>query len=275
MQTPRIVFVGGGNMAASLIGGLISDRFPAERIWVCDPSVQRLEELRNRFLVNTTPINHEAVAHGEVVVLAVKPQLMKEVCQEIGPKLAARPPLVVSVAAGIPTPSLARWLGDLAIVRAMPNTPAMVGCGATALFANHGTSAEQRTLAESLLRSVGTSIWIDDESLMDAVTAVSGSGPAYFFYMMEVMERAAIELGLAPAAARILTLQTALGAAKMAIESNDDPATLRRKVTSPGGTTERAVGVLNDKRFANVIQAAVTAAAQRSRELAELFGEKQ
>lgn len=260
-------------MATSLIGGLISDRFPANRVWVVDTNAARLEELHARHSVNTASDAASAVARADVVVLAVKPQVLREVCTGLRDAVLQHKPLVVSLAAGVRTTSIRGWIGDsTTVVRAMPNTPALVGSGATALFAGPNVRDTQRTLAESLMRAVGLVVWVDHEDLMDAVTAVSGSGPAYFFYVMEVLEQAAIDLGLVPETARVLALQTAFGAAKMALESNLAPAALRQNVTSPGGTTERAVTTLEQHHVGERIKEAVAAAAVRSRELAALFG---
>lgn len=273
MKQKNIGFVGGGNMAASLVGGLIADGFPGERIWVADPDAQRREGLRERFGVNVTGDNVALVGESDVVVLAVKPQVMREVASGIGPAVRAHAPLVVSVAAGVRTADLERWLGgEVAIVRTMPNTPALVRSGATGLFANPRVGDTQRELAEHILRAVGLTLWLADEDLLDAVTAVSGSGPAYFFLVIEALEAAGTRLGLAPRDARLLALQTAFGAAKMALESPDDSATLRKRVTSPGGTTERAIGVLEDGDLRGLLDRAVTAARDRARELADLLG---
>lgn len=273
MHDHSIAFIGGGNMATSLIGGLVTDRFPAASIWVVDTNPARLDDLRNRYLVNATEDAAAAIAHADVVTLAVKPQVMREVCLALRDAVAKRKPLVVSLAAGVRTTSIGAWLGEATrVVRAMPNTPALVGSGATALFSGPGVSDEQRSLAESIMRSVGIAVWVGDEDLMDTVTAVSGSGPAYFFYLMEALERAATDLGLAPETARMLTLETAFGAAKMALESNLAPATLRQNVTSPGGTTERAIKTLEAHQVRARIEEAVAAATHRSRELAALFG---
>jgi pyrroline-5-carboxylate reductase len=205
--------------------------------------------------------------------LAIKPQLAKAVAQELAPVVQANRPLVISIAAGIRELSLRNWLGkDIAIVRAMPNTPALVRSGATALFANSAVSKEQKNLAESILRAVGMTLWVDDEGLMDAVTALSGSGPAYFFLIMEALENAGHHLGLPHDTARLLAMQTAFGAAKMALESSEELAALRQRVTSPGGTTERAVKVLQEHRLEAIFDEALRAAHQRSKELAVIFG---
>ena len=205
-------------------------------------------------------------------MLAVKPQNIKQACDDIAVALQAKNALLISIAAGIRKSALRAWLGtDVPLVRTMPNTPALIQSGATVLCADSGVSHAQRSLAESLMRSVGVTLWIEDESQMDAVTALSGSGPAYFFYVMEVMEQAAVELGLTQETAHLLTLQTAFGAAKMALESTDDIAQLRARVTSPGGTTERAISVLQHAQIKRIFAEALSAAQQRSQELAEIL----
>lgn len=260
-------------MARSLIGGLIADGFDARNIWVADPNEEQRDALRRRFAIHAVTANQKAIEQAEVVILAVKPQVLKEVATDLAQAAQRRKPLVISVAAGIRTASLETWLGgDLPIVRTMPNTPALVGSGATALYANERVSPPQRSLAESIMRAVGLALWLDDEARMDAVTALSGSGPAYFFLVMEAMESAGRELGLPPETARLLTLQTAFGAAKMALESSEDSATLRARVTSPGGTTERAIQVLQEGKIKELFGKALAAAQERSVELAEILG---
>lgn len=277
MKNVDIAFIGGGNMARSLIGGLIADGVKPARIWVADPNPASLSDHQNHFGVRTTADNSQAARQAQVIVLAVKPQVAKAAAQSMAGVLRERPALVISVAAGIRISHLRDWLGEeTAIVRCMPNTPALVGSGATALFANPYVTREQKDLAESILRAVGMTLWMDDEDLMDAVTALSGSGPAYFFLVMEAMEQAGVALGLPRQTARLLTLQTAFGAAKMALESTEDVAALRRRVTSPGGTTEQAIRVLEEHGLAAGFEQALRAARQRSIELASLFGgEKQ
>lgn len=273
MNDTTLAFIGGGNMASSLVGGLIADGWDPARIRVADASTQQLERLAQRFPVSTTSDNRTAIAQADIIVLAVKPQSMQAVAEELAADISQRQPLVISIAAGIREATLRDWLGaGTPIVRSMPNTPAMVQSGATALFANPAVSDEQRSMAESILRAVGLAIWVDEEALMDAVTALSGSGPAYFFLFMEALQSAGCELGLPVKTARLLTLQTAFGAAKMALESTEDAATLRQRVTSPGGTTERAIGVLQDGGFEALVGKALQAAAARSRELADEFG---
>jgi pyrroline-5-carboxylate reductase len=275
MKDITIAFIGGGNMARSLIGGLLADRMSPHNIWVADPNEAALLSHHSHFSVHTTTDNSEAVRHAQVMVLAVKPQLAKTVVQELAQVVKARRPLVISIVAGIRESHLREWLGnDIAIVRTMPNTPALVSSGATALFANAAVNKEQKNLAESILRAVGMTLWVDDEALMDAVTALSGSGPAYFFLIMEALEEAGHRLGLPRDTARLLTLQTAFGAAKMALESSEELSTLRQRVTSPGGTTERAVTVLQEHHLAEVFDEALRTAHQRSVELATIFGGK-
>ncbi|HHW79089.1 MAG TPA: pyrroline-5-carboxylate reductase [Xanthomonadaceae bacterium] len=276
MKNIPIAFIGGGNMARSLIGGLVAGSQDPGFIWVAEPDAGQRDLLRSRFGVHTSADNPEIVARGEVIVLAVKPQILQGVARQLAPAIQARQPLVISIAAGVREPDLRRWLGggSPALVRTMPNTPALVGSAASALFANEFVSEERRQLAESLLRAVGVTVWVDDETLLDAVTALSGSGPAYFFLVMEALERAALELGLDADTARLLTLQTAFGAAKMALESVESPATLRVRVTSPGGTTERALAILREGGVETLLARALAAARQRARELGDLLGEQ-
>ena len=275
MKDTNIALIGGGNMARSLIGGLLEDGMPAERIWVADPNESALHHLQEQFAVHTTSDNNEAARHAQVVILAIKPQLAKTVVQALAAVIRTDRPLVISIAAGIREADLRAWLGDdAAIVRTMPNTPALVRSGATALFANRAVNKAQKNLAESILRAVGMTLWVNDEAMMDGVTALSGSGPAYFFLIMEALENAGEHLGLPRDTARLLTLQTAFGAAKMALESTEELAELRRRVTSPGGTTERAVQVLQKHHLEKVFDEALHAAHQRSVELAEIFGGK-
>ena len=273
MTDTTLAFIGGGNMAGSLIGGLITDGWDPARIRVADTSTQRLDQLSQQFPIRTTTSNTDAADQTDIIVLAVKPQVIKSVAQELAGIVAQQQPLVISIAAGIPASALGNWLGkSTAIVRAMPNTPAMVQSGAAALYANASVSEDQRSIAESILRAVGIVIWVDDEAQMDAVTALSGSGPAYFFLFMEALQLAGQELGLPKDTARLLALQTAFGAAKMALESNEDAATLRHQVTSPGGTTEHAIRTFQEGALEALVSKALLAAATRSRELAAEFG---
>lgn len=275
MTEETIAFLGGGNMTTSLINGLIDDGYDPARLWVSEPDLSRQQNLRSRFGVYVTGQNSEAASQGQTVVFAVKPQVMNSVVLEVASLLAHRQPqpLVVSIAAGVREPDIRRWLGyDGAVVRAMPNTPALVRCGAAALYANPFVDEMQRNSAESLLRSVGITLWVDDEDLLDVVTALSGSGPAYLFLWMEMMANAGKRLGLTQETARLLTLQTAFGAAKMALESSEDPATLRARVTSTGGTTERALQVFQRGGIERLFYEALDSARARAAELGKLFG---
>ncbi|NCF11128.1 MAG: pyrroline-5-carboxylate reductase [Gammaproteobacteria bacterium] len=269
MDSYRIGFIGGGNMARSLVGGLIAGGIDATRISVAEPDASKRDELSTRFGITTSQDNGTVASDVEVLVLAVKPQVMRQVVTGLAATLHEPAPLLISIAAGVRAASMLRWLGQpLALVRAMPNTPALVRSGATALYASPEVSEEQRSRAESIMRAVGQTLWIDDEGLMDAVTALSGSGPAYFFLFMEALEQAAKELGLPPEAARLLTLETAQGAARMALSSDEGPALLRKRVTSPGGTTEAALGAFAEGGFETLVTRAVRAACERSAELA-------
>lgn len=268
MNGSTIAFVGGGNMAGSLAGGLLARGWSPADIRVSDPQ----EDSRTRLAalgVHTTADNTEAVAGAGIVVLAVKPQIMRAACLGIREAVAASKPLVISIAAGTSTESMAAWLGEsTAIVRCMPNTPAMLQCGASVLYATPQVGIEQRRIAHEVLESVGYAAWVDREELLHAVTALSGSGPAYVFLMLEAMQRAGENLGLEPGLARRLASQTALGAARMAQEGEVDVVELRRRVTSPGGTTERAIRVFEQTGFREMVEAAMGAACDRSRELA-------
>ncbi|PHS24499.1 MAG: pyrroline-5-carboxylate reductase [Methylophaga sp.] len=274
MNDCKITFIGGGNMARSLIGGLIADGFNPEHLHISDPEPLCLQALTDKYPVNTYNSNIEAAKDCDVLILAVKPQQLQAVIKQLAADWNDNT-LLISIAAGIRIDDIARWLEQeqAAIVRAMPNTPAMVQAGATALCASNAVNTQQHELAESILRAVGITVWVDDEAQIDAVTALSGSGPAYFFLIMEVMEFAAVEMGLAPETARLLCLQTAFGAAKMALESDDSTVILRQKVTSPGGTTERAIHELEDGGVRGLFENALVAAALRSRELANQLGE--
>lgn len=273
MKNQIIAFIGGGNMATSLIGGLIADGWDRQSIRVCDPDAARRDALHRRFGI-TVDTDHEAIVRpANIVVFAVKPQTFQQVAESVSDSLKGCDKLVLSVAAGVRQHDIDRWLGgDQKIVRAMPNTPALVQSGATALFANPRVSQAQKEAAESILRAVGLCLWVKDESLLDAVTALSGSGPAYFFYIMEIMEQVGIKMGLEADSARLLTLQTAFGAAKMALESEESAGKLRQRVTSPGGTTERALSVLIDEKLDQLFEKALTAAQQRAQELADALG---
>jgi len=272
LSDPKIAFIGAGNMASSIIGGLTAKGFDAQSMTASDPYPESLVNLAKIASVNITHDNHQAVANADVVVLAVKPQMMKTVLEDLASSVQQSKPLMISIAAGIETNSLDKWLGgDMPIVRCMPNTPALVQSGATALFANSKVNGEQKELADQILRAVGIALWVEQESALDAVTAVSGSGPAYFFLVMEAMQTAGEQLGLSADVAKQLTLQTALGAAQMAIASDVGTDELRRRVTSPGGTTAEAIKVFEDAGLRDTFNKALIACRDRSEELAKII----
>jgi len=273
MKTNKIGFIGGGNMATSLISGLIASGHSPQQIWVADSNQNKLSSLATNLQINTSATNDDLLKEVDVVVIAVKPQVVSAVIKESLSAFQQSKPLIVSIAAGISQDSLSKWLGtDAAIVRSMPNTPALVQTGATGIHANANVSDTQRNLAENIMRSVGISVWVTDEKELDAVTAVSGSGPAYFFLLMEAMEQSAIELGLSKQTAQLLIEQTALGAAKIALESKESPGELRARVTSPGGTTEQAIKTFNKGNFSLLVKQALQAAHDRSIELSKELG---
>ncbi|MDZ5604015.1 pyrroline-5-carboxylate reductase [Pseudomonas sp. RP23018S] len=271
MSKTRIAFIGAGNMAASLIGGLRAQGMDAAQIRASDPGADTRTRLQAEHGIEVFEDNAQAVADADVVVLAVKPQVMKAVCQSLAPSLGQHQ-LIVSIAAGITCASLQAWLGEVPVVRCMPNTPSLLRKGASGLYATEQVSAEQHEQAETLLCAVGTVLWLEQEQQIDAVTAVSGSGPAYFFLLIEAMTAAGEKLGLPRETASQLTLQTALGAAHMAAASEHDAAELRRRVTSPGGTTEAAINSFQNNGFQTLVDQALEAAAQRSAALAEELG---
>ena len=275
MSTMRIGFIGGGNMASSIIGGLVASGFAAEQIWASDPNADSLNKLLAVAPVNTASDNNALIAAVDIVILAVKPQIMKIVAGDIAASVQDRKPLIITIAAGVTSASLDAWLGgNTAIVRCMPNTPALVRSGATGLFANTEVNATQRAQAEQILQAVGLALWVDNEAQLDAVTALSGSGPAYFFLVMEAMQAKGLQMGLSAEVAKQLTLQTALGAAQMALGSDVDAAELRRRVTSPNGTTERAINILQAGGLEALFDQALEGARLRAEELAiELDGE--
>nr|ARX77680.1 pyrroline-5-carboxylate reductase [uncultured bacterium] len=270
MNTQKIGFIGGGNMASSLISGLIASGHSPQDLWVSDVNQDALKVLAENLNVNTSTNNDDIINAVDVVVLAVKPQILSTVAKNATASIQQKQPLVVSIAAGISQQSLSQWLGNnIAIVRCMPNTPALVLTGATALYANEQVTAEQHDLAENIMRSVGIALWVNDESELDVVTAVSGSGPAYYFLLMEAMEKAAIEMGMNEVTARLLVQQTALGAAKIALESSESPEQLRKRVTSPGGTTQQALETFEEGGFTALVSKALHAARDRSIEMSK------
>lgn len=269
----HIAFIGGGNMASSIIGGLIQQGgIQPQAISVAEPNLDQRQLLETQFAVRTHKQGIDAITGASIVILAVKPQVMSAVLAPLKEQLSQQQPLLISIAAGITLDSLKRWSDCHAIVRCMPNTPALLGLGATGLTASQQTTVEQRNQAESLLQAVGSTTWVSNEAQIDAVTAVSGSGPAYFFLLMEAMIQAGQQLGLSPEAATQLTLNTALGASKMALESDLDIAELRRNVTSPGGTTEQAILTFQQEGFSDIVFEALEAARNQAQALSKQFG---
>lgn len=267
MKETVVGFIGAGNMAVSIIRGLIQAGKNPESIFVSDIDDVKLQSITAEAGVNSTA-TQKMPSLVDVLILAVKPQFMKSVCQELISIDTVQ--LVISVAAGIKITQMEKWLiSETAIVRCMPNTPALVGEGATALFANKLVSDHQKTLAQSIMGSVGLTSWMNNEKDMDTVTALSGSGPAYFFLLMEAMQEVAQELGLKKDVAENLICQTAVGASKLILESDDSSLMLRKKVTSPGGTTERAINVFESGNIRGLVRDALIAARDRSIELSE------
>ena len=271
----KITFIGAGNMASAIIGGLIDSGVAPSAITATAPDDSELTAIKQRLGINTNTDNTAAVADADVVVLAVKPQIMRSVCEALRDSIQHQQPLVISIAAGLDADTIDQWLGGQnALVRCMPNTPSLVGHGASGLYANAQVSDAQREVATQLMEAVGIVEWVEEEALLDAVTAVSGSAPAYFFLMFEAMEEAAVKLGLPAATARRLAIQTALGAATMAQQSDKDPATLKKNVMSPGGTTERAIQHMEEAQLRTTIADAMQACADRAQSMAkELSGE--
>lgn len=268
----NICFIGGGNMAQALIGGLLSRGLPTTRITVSDP-VEQIRHILEEKNIQTTIDNADAIKNADVVVLAVKPQVLATVLQPLKGLLSDK--LVISIIAGAEIQTISDLIGgSQRIVRVMPNTPALVQTGAHGIYASEAVNAQDRELTSQILAATGLTIWVDNEAQIDAVTAVSGSGPAYFFYLMESMIRAGKNLGLDEKVATALTLQTALGAAQMAITSSNSPTELRKNVTSPNGTTQAALEVFDRAQISQNIQAALAAAQKRSQELAQELSDK-
>ncbi len=269
----RIAFIGGGHMTTALVSGLLRHGTVVDSVRVADPVSSHLERLAFEFGVQGSTDNREVVADADLVVLAVKPQDMAEAARSIAGELASRRRLVVSVAAGVRLQDLERWLGKgIPMVRAMPNRPALIGAGITALYAGVGTTADDRVSVEKLMSAAGETVWLEHESQMDAATAISGSGPAYFFLLIEALEAAGTAIGLPHETSRRLAAATARGAGRMAAESGMEPAILREQVTSRGGTTAAALEVLESDGLRATIHRAVAAAARRSIELATQSG---
>ncbi len=272
-QPPHIAFVGAGNMASCIVGGLIESGHPADRISAADPFPASLEHLRKIAPVAVYSGNVAAVHGADIVILAIKPQVMAQATDSIAQIVRTTGALVISIAAGVTIASMQARLGpQVAIVRCMPNTPALLGCGASGLFANDRTSAQQRDFAQRVLSAVGITCWVSSEQELDAITALSGSGPAYFFLFLEAMVEAGIELGLDAQTAHRLALQTSLGASRMALESDVGLVELRRRVTSPSGTTERAIQSFERDGLRKTVSTAMRAAADRAAEMARELG---
>ncbi len=268
----HIAFIGGGNMTRSLVGGLLKSGTAPSNIRVAEPQAKVREALSRDLGVVSFTDNAQAIDSAEVVVLAVKPQVLPTVCKNLSGVFQHQQVLIISIAAGISLRQLQCWLGNhLSIVRCMPNTPALLGAGATGLCANAQVSSAQRTLAQEILDAIGLTCWIDDETLMDTVTGLSGSGPAYFFALVEALIDAAIAQGLPDDIAQALAAQTCLGAGRMLVESGESPSQLRRRVTSPGGATQAALGMFTVHELPRIVALAVTAASHRAAELASML----
>lgn len=267
-KVPTLVFIGGGNMATALISGLIVDGTAADSIIVAEPNEQKRERLAAHFGVRTREDNQGAAEQADILILAIKPQMMQQICRDLSAALQQRQPLCLSIAAGIRHKSLQQWLGaGIPIVRTMPNTPSMLQAGATGLYAGDAVTSEQKNAAERIMRAVGMSIWVEDETQLDAITALSGSGPAYFFLFMEAMQQSAEKLGLTTETSHLFALQTALGAARMAMENDTSLVDLRSSVTSKGGTTEQAIMSFEESGLRDIVHKAMSRARDRSIDL--------
>jgi pyrroline-5-carboxylate reductase len=271
---PRVAVIGGGQMARALVGGWLARGAPPENIAIADPVESQRDWLARRFHQIALHVdNASAAAQADVWIMAVKPQLLADVARALAPLAEERRPLVISIAAGIGAADLTRWLGGHAsVIRAMPNRPALIGSGVSGLYAGAEVTQKDRDTAERLLEAVGTAVWVGPETDIDLVTAVSGSGPAYFFLLIELLEAAAVAQGLSAEVARKLAVGTAAGAAALAKASGEEPAVLREQVTSKGGTTAAALEVFQAAGLQKIVAQAVAAAAERSREIATEFG---
>lgn len=268
----NITFIGGGNMAAALISGLLQQGFASSQICVVEINAESRENIKKRFNVLVEEDLAKGAAHGDIIVLSIKPQQLVELAKQLGPLLDQH--LVVSIAAGICATDIIRWLGGHErVIRVMPNTPSLVGAGVSGLFAAKGTYEQDKQNAETILSAVGTVLWVEQEEMLHAVTAISGSGPAYVFYFIESMQQAGIELGLTAEQAGQLSLDTFLGASKLAAQSEEEATTLRARVTSKGGTTEQAIQTMERSDVKDQIKQAIFAANKRSRELSEEFSQ--
>ncbi|PXW83501.1 pyrroline-5-carboxylate reductase [Nitrosomonas sp. Nm84] len=267
----NITFIGGGNMASALIGGLLQQGYTAGQLHVVEINAESRDKIQQMFGVSAVPDLASEVIDSDVILLSVKPQQLFELTQRLAPLLQDQ--LIISIAAGIRTLDIMRWLGGYQrVVRAMPNTPSLVRSGVTGLYAGSNVSEQDKKNAESILMAVGATLWVEEEETLHAVTAISGSGPAYVFYFIESMQQAGIELGLTPDQAKQLSLQTFAGACKLASVSDEDPALLRARVTSKGGTTEQAIQAMEKNDIKCKIIAAIHRASQRSHEMSDEFG---
>ena len=273
-NTSTIGFIGAGNMAYALASGLVNNGFTAKNIKLSDTDEALLAKRADEFGFEVFTDNVQLASQSEIIIIAVKPQILSKVCQQLQTHISHNP-LIISVVAGVKTNDINRWLGaQHAIVRAMPNTPALFNQGATGLFANAHVSAEQKTLVDTILACVGINAWLNNEDLIDAVTAVSGSGPAYFFLLLELMNKVAVDLGLDEQTAEKLSIQTALGAAVMADKSSDSAKTLRTKISSPNGTTQAAISSFQDANLESIISHAMHAAFDRSKQIGIEMGDQ-
>ncbi len=270
MESPHIAFIGGGNMASAIINGLQQQGHPRDRISVVEPFAEARDKLKGHFGIEAQDVPGPALEAAHVVVWAVKPQSFKEAALQA--RFATRNALHLSVAAGIPSASIARWLGTERVVRSMPNTPALIGKGITALYARGGVGADDQGTVERIVRATGELLWVDTEEKLDAVTAISGSGPAYVFYFMEAMTAAGATMGLTREQAYQLTLATFIGASELARDSSEPPEILRQRVTSKGGTTHAAITTMDEFDIKPHFTRALLAAQQRAKELGQEFG---
>lgn len=271
----RIAFIGTGNMASAIIGGLIADGVPANALAGTTHTPASAERASRELGIQVTTDNDAAIAAADVVVLGVKPQMLADVCRAIAPAIQARKPLVVSIAAGIEAEAIARWLNaDLSMVRCMPNTPSLVGTGVSGLYANASVTSHERALVERMFSAVGQVHWVENEQDLHLITAICGSAPAYFYRFAEALAGAAVARGMSEETARSLVGQVALGAARMMTETGETPGELRRRVTSPGGTTEQALRQLDAADLDAIVNTAVEACIVRSRQLSDELGNR-
>lgn len=268
-QDKTIAFIGTGNMARAIITGLLQNDYPPHMIWASSPNIQQREQFQYQLPIQTTPDNKAAAKEADIIIFGVKPNMLQNVCDELKSIVQDKNPLCISLAAGVKTTTISTWLGlsTAGIIRTMPNIASAVGAGATALFATPSVSVEQKTFTESLFRSVGITLWTSDENQLDAVTPISGSGPAYLFYFFEAMQKTAESLGFEKEVAKLLVTQTAVGAAKLAMESGESFEDLRRFVTSEKGTTAAAIDVFEQHHLRDIVDEAMHAALKRAKEL--------